>query len=171
MTERTPRARVISSRRERPGAGEVRRVVEPAVGPEPADVAVVSALDRPAVLVDEPVVERADEDEVLEVGRPAVAPPHDVVGLREPARAAAGEPAFGVAVAELAQHRRRRLPGQAPEAHRFAGSVLEDALDPRVAQEPPGRLRMEPPTVLDQGGPLCAHEIAEPRVDDHGRTV
>lgn len=39
-----------------------------AVSPEPAKPSVVGTLDRPSVLVDEPMVEPADEQQVVEVG-------------------------------------------------------------------------------------------------------
>src|SRR5687768_15650091 len=38
------------------------------VGPEPSEPSVVGTLDRPSVLVDEPMVEPADEQQIVEVG-------------------------------------------------------------------------------------------------------
>ena len=49
----------------------------------PRELAVVVARQSPAVLVHEPVMEGADEREVLEVGLTAPRPPLDVVRLRE----------------------------------------------------------------------------------------
>src|SRR5207244_13476044 len=54
-----------------------------AVGPEPPCRAVVSEPDPPPVLMDELVVEGADEHEVVEIRRAAAPPPGDVVRLRE----------------------------------------------------------------------------------------
>ena len=56
-------------------------------------LALVRSRDRPPVLVHELVMERADEDEVVELGGAAARPPFDVVGLREPPGVAPGEPA------------------------------------------------------------------------------
>ena len=39
-----------------------------AVGPEPSNPPIVGPLDRPSVLVDEPVMEPTDEQQVAEIG-------------------------------------------------------------------------------------------------------
>src|SRR5439155_11179035 len=79
---------------------------------DPADI----ALHRPPVLVDEPVMERADEQQIIEVRAAAVAPPHDMVSLGEPARAAAGEPALAVAIPDLTDHPDRGLAGSSAQS-------------------------------------------------------
>ena len=57
--------------------------VSGAVGLEPPKPSVVGTLDRPPVLVDEPMVEPADEYQVVEAGRASPRPPHDVVRVGE----------------------------------------------------------------------------------------
>ena len=76
-----------------------------AVGPEPSKSSVVGTLDRPTVLVDEPMVEPTDEQEVVEVGGTSPRPPHDVVRVGELRRPAPREPAPSVPMAELPHHR------------------------------------------------------------------
>src|SRR5205823_3542057 len=99
------------------------------VRPEPADGAGPGTFEVPSVLVDKPMVERADEREVLEVRRSAARPPSDVVCLREPPVAASGKRARSVAVAELPHHPRRGFTRRAADAdHRTVGR-LDNRLD------------------------------------------
>lgn len=51
----------------------------------------VGHLDAIPVLVDEPVVMRAEEDQIVEVGRTAVGPVPDVVGIEPACVRAPGE--------------------------------------------------------------------------------
>src|SRR5204862_3349570 len=103
-----------TSRWTKPGSGMVclarevqRRFVPPlrprsvpgAVPPVPAELGLRIAFDPPSVLVDELVMERTDQDEVVQVGPAAVPPEADVMRLGERRGPAAGEPAAPVAVA------------------------------------------------------------------------
>lgn len=92
------------------------------------------------------VVERAHEEQVVQIGPASVLPPHDVMGLGEATRAAARKPALGVPVPELAHHPRRRLSGHPPEAHRVARCVFDHHLDPPVAGQALGGLGVDDPT-------------------------
>src|SRR3990170_2913122 len=103
----------------------------------------------PAVLVDEPVVERADQHEVVQVGPAAVTPPADVVSFDEPAGAAAGETALAVAIANLAHHPCGRLTGGSAETEDVPVPILGDDLHPAVTQHPLDRVRVDHRTVLD----------------------
>ena len=109
-------------------AGFVARSVRPA----PQQIPGRLASDRPAVLVHQPVVERADQRQVVKVGSSPVTPPPKVMGLGEPAGAAPGEPALPVAVADLTDHPRRRLAAEASDPQHRAVPIFHDRLDPGV---------------------------------------
>src|SRR5436190_6717890 len=70
---------------------------ERAVGVAEGESALAVVRDREAVLVDQPMVAAAEQDEVSKRGLPAVGPVADVVGVGEPMRSAAREPASAVA--------------------------------------------------------------------------
>jgi hypothetical protein len=82
------------------------RPVQSAAWKEPSNPAIGVPLHRPPVLVDESMMERADQQEVVQVRSAAMPPPHDVVGLGKSSRPAPGEPALAVPVADLAEHPR-----------------------------------------------------------------
>jgi hypothetical protein len=65
----------------------------------------------PPVLMHELVVEMTDEHQVLDIGRSPVAPPHDVMRLREPATPTAWEGAPAIAM----PHCTKRVPWTAAE--------------------------------------------------------
>src|SRR5439155_25334726 len=94
--------------------GSSGRVVEP----EPPGWV---APDRPSALVDESVMRTAQRDEIVEIGRPAVAPVPDVVGVGPSRVPAAGEPAAAVAVQDLAAEPRRDVPGTSADPDRHPG--------------------------------------------------
>jgi hypothetical protein len=141
--------------------------VESAAGKEPSNRAVGVPLHGPPVLVDEPMMERADQQEVVQVRAAPMPPPHDVVGLGESSRPAPGEPALSVAVADLAQHPRRRFAGSPTEPKDVPGPVLEHALDPSVAEQAPDRLRVDDRATIDLAAADAALDPVELRVDDH----
>lgn len=149
------------------GTGGRARSVASASGKEPSNRAVGVPLHGPPVLVDESMMERADQQEVVHIRAAPVPPPHDVVGLGESSRAAPGEPALAVAVADLAQHPRRRLAGGATEPEHVAGPVLEDGLDPGVAEQAPDRLGVDDRASIDLAAAGAALDPVELRVDDH----
>ena len=74
-----------------------RRLDQPPVGPAEGEFAVGISLYSPSAPMDEPVVEPAQGDQIVGIGEPAVGPMDEVVGVRPPGTAAAGEPAATVA--------------------------------------------------------------------------
>src|SRR5438093_2994435 len=116
---------------------------------EPLERAVLTPLHGPRVLVHELVMERADQEQIVEVGSAAVSPPRDVVGLREPPRAATRESAFAVAVADLPHHPRRRLTSHAAEADHVARLALDHRLDTSVTKQTLERPWVDHRTSLD----------------------
>lgn len=120
------------------------------------------------MLVHELVVERADQDEVVQGRGPAVAPEADVVRLREATGAAPGEPALAIAVAELPDHPPRRLAGHRPHRNGVARLVFRDDLQPSVAPEPVEGLAMDGRGALDLSR-TAVGKVGERRVhDDRG---
>jgi hypothetical protein len=119
------------------------------------------------VLVDEPMMERADQQEVVQVRAAPVPPPHDVVGLGESSRSAPGEPALAVAVADLAEHPRRRFAGGAAETDHVPGPIFDNALDPSIAEQAPDRLWVDERASIDLAAADAALDPIELRVDDH----
>ena len=67
-----PSSQDLSRPRVGPPAAARAREVRAAAGVEPPHDAVVAELERPPVLVDELVMERADQHQVVEVRAPAV---------------------------------------------------------------------------------------------------
>ena len=131
-------------------AGWIRaRVVGSTVGTQPPHLTARLPAEPPAVLVHEPVVKGADQYQVRQVRRAASRPPHDVMGLRELAGSASGEPALAVAVAKLARHGRRRLPRDPTERKGLPALVLDHRLDPPRAGKAPNGLGVEHPAVLE----------------------
>ena len=116
-------------------------------------------------------MEEAHQYEVVQIGGTALLPPHDVVRLREPPRSAAREAALDVAITELAHHRGRRLPRQPSESHRFSARVFQHRLYPRVAQQAACGLRVDRSASFDLGCAVGSDQVAEPSVDDDGRTI
>jgi hypothetical protein len=94
------------------------------------------------------------------MGAAAVAPPTNVMGLGEPPRPAAREPAFSIPVANLADHPARRLPGQTAESQHSPGSVLDHGLHPGVAEETSHAVRMDGRTPFDLAS---TGSVVEPR--------
>lgn len=136
-------------------------------GVEPPDRSILVALDRPPVLVHQPVVERAGQHQIVQVRATAVAPPDDVVRFGEPPRAAPGEPAFPVSVSDLPDHPRRGLAREATEADDLPGTVLGHDLHPRVAEQAPHRVGMHGRPVLDLTAAGPGLEAVGPGVDHH----
>ena len=123
------------------------------------------------MLVNQAVVERTGQRQVLEGGAPTLGPEADVVGLGERARAAPWEDASTVAVANLAEHPRRRLAAHLGDLNDATGPILDECLNPRVAQEPLHRLSGDDGTVFDLGVALAGHQHVEIGVDDHGCAI
>jgi hypothetical protein len=110
---------------------------------------IVATLDAPSILVDQLVVERTDEREVVERGSSTVAPPHDVVSLRESTGTAAWERASLVPIPDLPEHPLGGLSRNRADQERVAIARLHDALQPTHAGQAADRLRMDDRTVLD----------------------
>ena len=104
-------------------------------------------------------MEEAHQHEVLQIGGAPLAPPDDVVGLREPACTATREPALAVPVAELAHHRRRGLPGKPSESHRFTASVFQHRLHTRVAEQASCGLRVDQPAFFHLGRAVVLQQL------------
>jgi hypothetical protein len=94
-----------------------------------------------------------------------------VVSLRESSRPAAREAALDVAITELAHHGGRRLPGQPSESHGFSGGVFQHRLHPRVAEQAARGLRVDPTASFDLGCAVGPNQVAEPSMNDNGRTI
>jgi hypothetical protein len=137
------------------------------VGREPSDRPAPRPGDGPSVLVDQPVMERAQEDQVVQIGAASTLPPDDVVGLGESARPAPREPTLGVAVPQLAKHPRRRLPGHPPDTNRVAHPFLDHRLNPTRTQEAPGRLGVDQPTTFELTARFPGDERLERCMDHH----
>ncbi len=118
-----------------------------ACGPE---LAVGIAGEAPAALVDGVVVVPAQHGEVAEHGRPGEG--DHVVGLEEPGGRARPEATASVSLQHDATHGRADRPCGGAHAHGDAGSVLDDHLDPAVAEQPPCGLHREQRAVLELGG-------------------
>ncbi len=116
-------------------------------------------------------MEETHQHEVVQIGGAALLPPHDVVRLRESSRSAAREAALDVAITELTHHGGRRLPGQPSESHRFSARVFQHRLHPRVAQQAACGLRVDPSASFDFGCAVAPNQVAEPSMDDNGRTI
>ena len=125
--------------------------------------------ETPPVLVDQPMVERADEDEVLEIGRAALRPPDDVVRLGEAARPAAREDTSAITVSELPQHPRRGLAAESTDPDHLAASVLEHGLHARVAHETFDDGRREGGPLLGLAAVRALDEPVEPGVNHDRR--
>jgi len=124
-------------------------------------------------------MERADQHEVREVGPAAVPPPHDVMGLGEPAHPAAREPTFPISVPDLADHPRRRLAGHPPQPNDVTRLVFDDRLHAAVTKETTNRLGVDLGTTFDLArsdrplrvGLVSRREPVELRVDYDGRSI
>lgn len=113
------------------------------------------------------MVERTNQQEVGEVGRPAVTPPHDVMGLGEPTSAAPGELTLAIAVTNLTLHPRRGLTRQATESEHVAGLILDHGLDTSVTEQTPDRLGVHDRTILDLTPAGTRREAVELSVNDN----
>jgi hypothetical protein len=110
---------------------------------------IVATLDAPSILVDQLVVERTDEREVVERGTSTIAPPHDVMNLGESTGTAAWEGASLVPIPDLPEHPLGGLPRDRTDQERIASARLHDALQPAHASQAANRFRMDNGTVLD----------------------
>jgi hypothetical protein len=121
--------------------------------------------------VDEPVVERAHEHQVLEVRPPSLFPPDDVVRLGEALGAAPRKAALAVPVLEVSDHPRRRLTRHATQTDRQPAFILDDRLPSGVACHPTGGVGVDGRTILDLTLPELAVRNVHAGVDDDGRPV
>ena len=87
------------------------------------------------MLVDETVVEAAQEQQVRHVGPTAAGPPRHVMEVGMATSAARREATLAIAATNGLGDRGGRLTRAAPEAERFAASILEHDLEPRVARQ------------------------------------
>src|SRR3954453_4500295 len=108
------------------------------VGTAEAPLGVGVTLDPPAALVDCPVVRRAQQDEVVEIGRTAVGPVPDVVGVKEPL--ATAEPAASVAQEQEPVQPGRHVAVGAAEPDDLAVFVVDDRLQASIAGQTAGGL-------------------------------
>ena len=80
-------------------------------------------------------MERTEEYEIVQVGRPALGPEPKVVGVDPSSMVAAGEAAALVAVAELSHQPTGNGSSASPDPDRHTMRVFEDQLGPRVTEE------------------------------------
>jgi hypothetical protein len=125
----------------------------------------------PAELVDQSVMERADEDEVVEIAPAAISPPHDVVSLGEPRRTAAREPTLTVAVTDLPEKRRGRRALRSTGVEDAAGRIFDHGLDASVAEIAPNDLGMEHGPGLELGAVRAGGQTVGLGVDHDRRTI
>ena len=123
------------------------------VGVGEPERAVVEALDVEPALVHEPVVGRAEQNEIVERGLTALGPMPNVMAVQALGGGTAGEAAPAVAVRECAAHCRRNAAGAASDAQRLAVGTVHHGDDAGVAAEPPGGLRRDGRVVLDFAAP------------------
>src|SRR5437899_3345029 len=95
------------------------------------------------------MMERADQNQVVEVGSSAVPPPSNVVRVRESPSSTTGEGALLVAVAELSHHPGRGLARHPPQTDHVARAILEHGLHSPVAEQSLERLRMDRGSTFD----------------------
>ena len=95
------------------------------------------------------MVGRAQQDEVVEGGLPAVGPVPYVMAVQAMGGGAAGEAASTVAACKRTAHRGRDAAGAPPDAERLAVRAIDDRDDTRIAAQPPGSLRHDGGAVLD----------------------
>ena len=117
------------------------------------------------------MVERADQQQVIEVRSATMSPPRDVVGLRERLRAASGETASTIPVADLTDHPRRGLAGHTAEAEHAARLILDHDLHPSVAHQTSDGLWVDSGAILDLAAAGVARQRVQLRVNDHRRPV
>ena len=111
--------------------------------------AVIEALHVEPAFVHQPVMGRAQQDEVVEGGLPAVGPVRDVMAVQAMGGGAAGKAASAVSVRERASYRRRDAAGAAPDVEGLAVGAIHDGDDARIAAQPSGGLRRDGGAVLD----------------------
>src|SRR5271165_1452482 len=97
-----------------------------AVGFVEGDGALPRRGDLPAAFVDHPVVAAAQHHQVVVIGRAAVGPVGEVVGVEPPGGPTALEATSSVSPSQLSEEPARDLAGGAPEADHFALVVLDD---------------------------------------------
>src|SRR5215218_8418295 len=113
----------------------------PSVRP-PKDEARASPRDLVASLVQQAVVEAAEENEIVDARRPAMRPVPDVMGIDGAVVRAAGETAASVAATQCAAQRGRHRARLATDAQRPSGT-LDQRDDGGVAGKPPRGLGSE----------------------------
>ena len=126
------------------------------VGVGEPERAVVEALHVEPALVHQPVVGRAEQDEVVERRLPALGPVLDVMAVQPVSGGAAGEAASAVAARERAAHRGRNAAGASSYAQRLAIRTVHHGDDSGIAAQPPGGLRRDGGAVLDFTAPRAS---------------
>ena len=94
-------------------------------------------------------MKRADEHEVVEIGRSTLAPMPDVVCVKKPASIAARERASSISSAKLAHQPRRRRARRPVDADGPPAAVVEHKLDTAVARQSPSSLGPHHASALD----------------------
>ena len=149
---------MVSGRRGLPAASGV-LIANPCGFDEP-ERAVIESPHVESALVHQPVMGRAQQDEVVERGLPAVGPVLDVMAVEPMGGGAAGEAAPAVAARERAAHRRRDAAGAPPDTERLAVRAIDDGDDACVAAQPTGGLRRDSGAVLNltaSRSAVCKH--------------
>ena len=123
---------------------------------------VVEPLHVEPALVHQPVMGRAQQDQVVEGGLPAVGPVPHVMAVEPMGGGAAGKSASAVADRERATHRGRDAAGSAPHTERLAVRAVHDRDDAGIAAQPSGSLRRD-------GGAVLDFTASRPAVGEHFR--
>ena len=110
---------------------------------------VTEALHVESTLVHQPMMGRAEQDEVVERGLPAIGPVLDVMAVEPVGGGAARKAASAVTACKCTAYGWRDAAGSAADAERLAVRTVHDRNDAGVAAQPSGGLRRDGGAVLD----------------------
>lgn len=116
-------------------------------------------------------MKRADEHEVVEIGRSTPAPMPDVVRVKEPASIAARERAPSISSAELAHQPRRRRARRPFDSDGPPAADVERKLDTAVACQSSSGLGPHHASALDLGAAVVRAKRLYINVYDHSCTI
>jgi hypothetical protein len=147
---------------QRPGPGPKRGPV----GMQEGELAPGMACNAPPALVHKPVMERAQQHQVVEIGGSALCPMHEMVGVSPAGSFASGEAASLVTVPHLARKPWRHPSRGAPHTH-----TIHRQLHPGVATQTPGRLDIQKGATFDLGATGAGDKIGSTNVHHQGGPI
>ena len=118
----------------------MRRPDRPPLGRDESVRPVIEPMHVEAPLVHQPVVERAEQKQVVERGVAAPGPVPHVMSVKPVGGGAPGEAASAVADEQRAAHRGRDGTGAPPDGQRLTGGAIDRGDDARIAAKTPRRL-------------------------------